>query len=278
MTMASGIAFTKMSGAGNDFLVLDRPAWLTIEGDRRAWVRAVCRRGLSVGADGVLVVSPGEAGRVEVEFFNPDGSGAFCGNGSRCAARYAKLRGIAAAPSMILATAAGEVPAVVSGAEVRLILPPPSDLGEVVLDGPLGTFRGRFVTAGVPHVVIPVSGLASYPVERAGPALRRHERLGPAGANVNFVENDESGRVHVRTFERGVENETLACGSGAVAVAMAARLAGAPETVVVVPRSGSPLTVSIAGDPRRPVDARLTGDARLVFEGILDSEATSNGR
>jgi diaminopimelate epimerase len=124
-------------------------------------------------------------------------------------------------------------------------------------------------------VVFPVEELASFPLERVGPVLRRHPKLGPSGANVNLVERDERGRIHVRTWERGVENETLACGTGAVAVALAARLGGAPETVVVVPRSGCALTVSIPGDPAHPQSARLSGDARFVFEGVLGPEATA---
>jgi diaminopimelate epimerase len=272
--MSAKVAFTKMSGAGNDFLVLDGDTWAALPGDRVAWVRAVCRRGISVGADGVLVVSRAGPGRARVTFFNPDGGEAFCGNGTRCAARYAAIHGMAQGPAVFLSTEVGEVPALVEGSAVRLTLPPPEDLGEIVLKGAAGVFRGRWVMAGVPHVVIPVAGLASYPLEQVGPVLRRDEALGPPGANVNLVESEASGRIHVRTFERGVENETLSCGTGAVAVAMAARLAGAPDTVVVVPRSGLPLTVTLGGDPRRPVNARLAGDARIVFEGVLDPEAT----
>src|SRR5262245_20647565 len=129
--MTRPISFTKMSGAGNDFLVLDAAAWESVPDDRAAWVRAVCRRGLSVGADGVLVVAPALPGRVRVVFFNPDGVEAFCGNGSRCAARYALLRGMTNDAAMTLATAAGDVPAVVDGATVRLTLPPPRDLGAI---------------------------------------------------------------------------------------------------------------------------------------------------
>ena len=271
--MSADVHFTKMSGAGNDFVVLDARAWEALPGDRAAWVRAVCRRGLSVGADGVLVVSARGPGRVRVVFFNPDGGEAFCGNGSRCAARYAAMRD-AAPGAMTLLTSVGEVQAVVDGPVVSLTLPPPTDLGEIVLENDAATFRGRWVVAGVPHVVLPVVGLSAYALERVGPSLRRHGTLGPSGANVNLVETDASGRVHVRTWERGVENETLSCGTGAVAVAFAARLAGAPETILVVPRSGSMLTVMLPGDRARPECARLIGDARFVFEGSLDPEAT----
>lgn len=273
--MSVRLPFTKMSGAGNDFVVLDAEAWAMVPPDRASWVRSVCRRGLSVGADGVLVVSAETADRVRVEFFNPDGGEAFCGNGSRCAARYALFRGIVPGKAMTLVTAAGDVPAVVEDELVRLTLPPPGDLGAIELEAFGETYHGRFVNAGVPHVVIPVAGLPTYPLDRLGPALRRHPKLGPDGANVDLVERDGSGHIHVRTWERGVENETLACGTGAVAAAMAARVAGAPGEVVVVPRSGAVLTVSLPGDPAKPLLAQLSGDARFVFEGSLDPEATT---
>jgi len=271
--VSARLAFSKMSGAGNDFVVLDGPTWEAVPGDREAWVRAVCRRGLSVGADGVLVVSPSGSGRVRVKFFNPDGGEAFCGNGSRCAARFAATRGIVGTNTMILETLVGEVPAVVTRGLVTLTLPPPEDRGEVVVNASAGNFRGRWVVAGVPHFVVPVAGLAAYPLWSVGPELRRHAALGPDGVNVDLVENDAAGRVHVRTFERGVESETLACGTGAVAVAFAARRGGSGETVVVVPRSGLPLSVTLAGDPSRPASVTLTGDARFVFTGVLDPEA-----
>ena len=271
--MSARVRFTKMSGAGNDFIVLDASDWDSLAGDRAAWVRGVCRRGVSVGADGVLVVTPDGAGRARVVFFNPDGGEAFCGNGSRCAARYVAARGGAEAAALTLLTSVGEVPAKVEGGVVRLTLPPPENLGAIVLESAGETFRGRRVIAGVPHVVVPVAGLSSYPLDRVGPLLRRHAKLGPSGANVDLVESDDRGRVHVRTWERGVEFETLSCGTGAVAVALAARLAGAPESVVVVPRSGLTLTVTIEGDPAHPTSARLEGDARFVFEGVLDPEA-----
>jgi diaminopimelate epimerase len=273
--MRDSMRFAKMSGAGNDFVVLAGDVWNGISHDRADWVRAVCRRGLSVGADGVLVVSAEGPDRVRVRFFNPDGGEAFCGNGSRCAARYALLRGLTRARSMTLLTSVGEVPAAVDGGTVSLRLSPPRDLGAVSLEVAGASFHGRWIDAGVPHVVLPVVGLVDYPLGRFAPSLRRHPALGPSGANVNLVENDSGGRVHVRTWERGVENETLACGTGAIAAALAARLSGAPESVTVVPRSGSVLTVTIPGEPSRPACAVLAGDARLIFEAELDPEATT---
>src|SRR5262245_59664500 len=273
--MRDPVRFTKMSGAGNDFVVLDERTWKEIPGDRLAWVRAVWRRGLSVCADGVLVVTAERPGEVRVLFLNPDGGEAFCGNGSRCAARFAVTRGLASGSELVLWTAAGRVPAVVDGPTVTLTLPAPHDFGPIDLPHDGKTYGARFVDAGVPHVVLSVEGLGGYPLDRIGPPLRRHSALGPSGANVDLIETDASGRVHVRTWERGVEAETLACGTGAVAAGMAARIAGAGPTVVVVPRSGSELVVTLPGERGRPDLATLTGDARFVFEGTLDGEATS---
>ncbi len=276
--MSSKVPFTKMSGAGNDFVVLDGRSWDGIAGDRADWVRAVCRRGLAVGADGVLVVARAGPGRVAVRFMNPDAGDAFCGNGSRCAARFAATRGMVDGPDMILETAIGDVSATLLGASVRLTLPPPVDRGEIVLTSASGTFRGRHIVAGVPHVVFALPGLADARVDRIGPALRHHAALGAEGANVNLVERETDDRVRVRTFERGVEAETLACGSGAVAVALDARLSGAPASVTVVPWSGIPLTVEIPGDPARPERAILSGDARIVYTATLDPEALAFSR
>ena len=269
--MSAGITFVKMSGAGNDFVVLDQAVWDAIPGDRRGWVRGVTRRGVSVGADGVLVVGRLGPGQVSVRFFNPDGGEAFCGNGSRCAARFAYARGLAP-PTMNLVTAAGSVPAEIVGASVRLTLEPPEDRGRVVIDAGGTALDARLVVAGVPHLVLDVEDVATYPLAAVGPALRRHPASGPEGANVDVVSRGDDGRIFVRTWERGVENETLACGTGAVAVAFAARLAGAPETLVVIPRSGLPLRVTIPGDPSHPQRVELLGDARFVFEGSLSPE------
>ena len=266
--MTAPLRFTKMSGAGNDFIVLDAGAWEALPGDRTRWIREVCRRGLSVGADGVLVVRPEAPARVRLDYFNADGSEAFCGNGSRCAARYAARHGMAP-ETMTLLTAAGEVPATVAGEVVSVVLPPPEDLGPIDLVSGGRAFNGRWIRAGVPHVVFEVAGLASYPIEQFAPALRADARLGPEGANVDLVERDREGRVHVRTWERGVEAETLACGTGAVAAALANRLSGGVEAVTIVPRSGVPLAITIPGEPARPGRATLTGDARFVFDGTL---------
>jgi diaminopimelate epimerase len=227
---------------------------------------------MSVGADGVLVVEPAGAGRVLVEFRNPDGTPAFCGNGTRCAARYASLRGWTGASS-IVETAAGDVRATVEGNRVRIGLAAPRDLGTWQVEVGSDRLDARIVSAGTPHVVIFVADVDRAPLERWGPAIRRHERFAPGGTNVDVVERG-SQRLRVRTWEKGVEGETLCCGSGAIAAAMAARASGGPERTTIVPRSGVSLEVLLPGPADAPAEAVLAGDARMVFEGVLHEEAT----
>ena len=267
----SPVRVTKMSGAGNDFLVLGHD-----EGRRLAreteWVRHVCRRRLSVGADGVLIVEPLGPDRVRVEFRNPDGSPAFCGNGTRCAARYARLRQWVG-DSMTLETAAGEVRAELDDEQVRLTLPPPRGLGRPTIAFGDERLTGWWVDAGVPHFVVTVDSLDDAPLDRWGPVARRHTEFGRAGVNLDLVERKSEGRIHLRTWERGVEGETLACGSGAVAAAFAARQEGAAEELAVIPASGVRLRVGLPGPREQPQAAVVTGDARVIFEGTLGADA-----
>jgi len=271
--MNDGPRLVKMSGAGNDFLVLDAEAARRVEGQLAAWVRRICRRGLSVGADGVLVVEPAGTDRVRVRFFNPDGSPAFCGNGSRCAARFARERGFAG-ETMTLETEIGDLPAEVLGERVRLTLPPPRDAGRRGLEWNDERIEGRSIDAGVPHFVVWTDTVAGAPLHRWGPRVRRHPVFGADGTNLDLVARRPDGGLALRTWERGVEGETLACGSGAVAAAFAARLEGGPERVTVLPASGVPLTVTLAGPAAAPIRAILEGDARFVFEGRPGPDAT----
>jgi len=268
MSRAS-IDVVKMSGAGNDFLVLGPGQAEHIGGNLEEWVRRVCRHGVSVGADGVLVVTPRATNRLHVRFYNPDGSQAFCGNGMRCAARFARLHGLAD-DSMILETAAGEVPAQVLGEVVRLRLAAPRDVGRLSLDIGEELIEGRWIVAGSPHFVTFVDAPERAPLERWGPAVRGHPRFGREGVNFNVARHPHGRRMAVRTWERGVERETLACGSGAVAAAFAARLDGHADRITVVPASGIPLEVGFGESGT----VELTGDARVVFEGRLGREST----
>lgn len=266
------VRFTKMSGAGNDFVVLEADEAARI-GDFDAWVRAVCRRGVSVGADGVLVVGPSENGRVQVRFHNPDGGQAFCGNGTRCAARFAWMREWCGVEAKLL-TRVGEVDAEILDDRVRLHLPPPVDHGRVTLNAEGVDVLGRHVVAGVPHFVVSTQDLPRAPIARLGPLFRRHPHFGADGTNVDFVAWRRDGNLGVRTWERGVEGETLSCGSGAVASAYAAMLDGAGAEIRVTPWSGIPLRVSFRGPAEAPFAAILEGDARVVFQATLSPEAT----
>jgi diaminopimelate epimerase len=270
--MSRGPLVVKMSGAGNDFVVLDEEQARRLPLAPEAWARRVCRRGLAVGADGVLFVSPAGGDRVRVRFLNPDGSEAFCGNGTRCAARFARRRGYAA-DEMVLETSAGDVPATVEGESVRLSLPAPEDRGETTLELAGERLEGRHVVASVPHFVVSVDDAARAPLGRWGPQVRRHPHFGAAGTNLDVIAAAGDGAFRVRTWERGVEGETLACGSGAVAAAFALRLGGAAETLRLIPASGVGLEVGLPGAPAAPRCALLAGDARFVFECELDEEA-----
>jgi diaminopimelate epimerase len=268
--------FTKMSGAGNDFLVWQGAP--DVGAAETAAIRRLCRRGTGVGADGVLFVERDGPHRVAVDYRNADGSvGRFCGNGTRCAARFAFLRGLTPR-EMIVRTGWGDVPARVEGARVVLTLPEPVAVGRAVssLDA-TGTLRPEAfaLAVGVPHVVAFVGegvDLESLDLVRFGPALRRHPDA-REGANANFVKVLGPSRLLVRTWERGVEAETLACGSGVVAAAVTASALGlARPPVALETRSGETLTVGFrfAGEVAREVT--LAGDARFVFEGTLDPE------
>lgn len=270
------VAIVKMSGAGNDFVVIDPDARERLGSRLLPWIRAVCRRGIGIGADGVLLVEPVDEGRVRVEFRNPDGSIAFCGNGTRCAARFAERRGWIREQGVCV-TSVGDVPAVVRGGTVSLRLPAPVDLGPLRLDTPEGPIEGRRIVAGVDHFVIEAAEVDRVPLETIGPYLRTHAAFGPRGTNVDVVSVASADRVRIRTWERGVEGETLACGSGAVAAAAAARARGAGEAIVVIPRSGIPLRVELPGPPGTAPYAILEADARFVFEGTTGSEVAPAG-
>lgn len=265
------VAIAKMSGAGNDFLVIG-PGERTLLGDRfLPWIRAVCLRGISVGADGVLVVEPAGGNRVGVEFRNPDGTPAFCGNGTRCGIRYAHRRGWVDERG-IASTAAGDVPFEISLERVALRLPPPVDLGRMTLEVASGPVDGRLVVAGVAHFVLEAEDLDGYPLATIGPLLRFHPALGPEGANVSVIARDRPGRLRIRTWERGVEGETLACGSGAVAAAAVALYEGGPSRIEILPRSGIPLSVFFPDPAGSPAFAGLEGEARFVMDGVVGPE------
>ena len=267
--------FVKMAGGGNDFLVFEADGRRLSEEDRLR-LRLLCRRGLSVGADGALFLSGGEGGRLRLDYFNADGGlASFCANGTRCAARYAVRRRLVAGEELVLETGWGPIPARVEDETVTLRLqrlPVPGDPIPIVGEGLPAT--GTPMHVGVPHLVVFVPGdLSDLPVARLGPPLRNHPLL-PAGANVDFVRVETPDRIRVRTFERGVEGETLACGSGVVASAVVAARQGLVSAPVLCgTRSGVDFTVSFREENGFLVDVTLTGDAREIFTAELTEEA-----
>jgi diaminopimelate epimerase len=265
------LRFTKMDGAGNDFVMIDNRAGDIQLG--REQIARLCDRHRGVGADGILLLEPGSNGAdFRMRYYNRDGGEAeMCGNGARCFARFANQ--IAGSRDKVsFATQAGVIRAELHGESVTLQMSEPKDLRlglELSLDG--RKERVHLVNTGVPHVVIPVSQVDDVDVRARGQKIRRHERFSPKGANVNFIEKRAAQKIAVRTYERGVEDETLACGTGVVASALifaATENVDGPISVTV--RSGSELSVNFegAGDEFRNVT--LTGPAEFVFEGTID--------
>ncbi|MGH7673673.1 MAG: diaminopimelate epimerase [Gemmatimonadales bacterium] len=265
-----------MTGSGNDFVMVDarlsaREEWSAAD------IRAACARGTGVGADGVVFVGPGStAGSARMTYFNSDGShAAMCGNAALCATRLAARLGLAPAAGMRLETDAGVIESRCytddHRAELRLAAaePPRAVQG---LSTAHGERRAVLGVVGVPHLVVLVDDVDTVDLERRGRALRADRALGPPGANVNFISpGPRASQWRMRTYERGVEAETLACGTGAVTAAMALDgwgLGHLPTTVIT--RSGQRLEVSGRRTNGGLYDELwLSGEARLVFRGVL---------
>jgi diaminopimelate epimerase len=253
----------KLEGAGNDFL-LGVGAWAQRLDSEPDLVQRLCDRRRGIGADGTLALEAIKFDRVRLGYRNADGSvGAFCGNGTRCAARAA-VELLGCHPKTVVETGWAEIPAAVDRSSVSLELPPPQS-GPTRIEAPEfeGTSKGLLMKIGVAHLVIETTGLADLDLDNVGPPLRRHAAVGPEGANVDFFEVETDGAVKVRTWERGVEAETLSCGSGMVAVALVVMADRGTDRVEVLPLSGDRLFVEALGEP--PVCAtRFTGPARFV--------------
>ena len=272
---AASWSFWKMAGGGNDFIVVDgitRPA--PVFGARQ--IRRLCRRGVSIGADGVIVLERSDVAGVRMRHWNADGGeNDFCGNGTRCAARLAFDLGLVPMTARVETGAGVMLAEIFVGGEVAVQVPAPTGLRRgLALDGAGRLYEGDFVIVGVPHFVTTARApLSTLDLATIGPPLRRHPGLGPAGANVNFVERHGPDALGIRTFERGVEAETGSCGSGSVAAALCLRLKdGSDHPVKLVPTSGIPLTVTMRRDGDDLTDIRLRGDARIVFKGEATPE------
>jgi diaminopimelate epimerase len=268
------LSFAKMSGGGNDFVVIDNRQGRI--GDPTELTRRICTRALSVGADGLILLESSTRATFRMRYYNADGSwGAFCGNGTRCAARFAFLNAIADRHMTIETDAAIVTADVGEGSSVVITMPAPHSfraqrpvtVGET-------TVHGSSVVVGVPHYVVFLRHeLWSQNIVPLGREIRMHPELQPEGANVNFVEVAGEHAIAVRTYERGVENETLACGSGIVASAVTSAMFGKVKSPVAVKtRSGITLEVAFTLRDGYPEDVRLRGDARLIYRAALTPE------
>jgi diaminopimelate epimerase len=276
-TGVRGTLFYKMTGSGNDFVMLDGRS-TTPDRWPASQVRAICDRRTGVGADGLVLLTPSTASAVRMSYWNSDGShGALCGNAALCSGRLAVHLELVPAGEFCLLTDAGmlRVSSPATGDEAEINLPDfdvPGDFGGARLGQ--GERWMTLVDVGVPHLVIRVEDIEAVDVTGRGRSLRFDPGMGPAGANVNFVSPGASSRAPwlIRTYERGVEAETLACGTGTVAasVTLAARgEAGLPMTFRS--RGGPELTVRGALDGSRATGVWLGGQGRLVYRGVWEA-------
>ncbi|MEA2113770.1 MAG: diaminopimelate epimerase [Thermodesulfobacteriota bacterium] len=269
------VPFVKMSGTGNDFIIIDHRKPLIVREAMAEFAALVCRRKFSAGADGLILIEDSDQADFKWLFFNADGSVAeMCGNGARCAARFAYMHGIAPA-RMCFETLAGIIEAQVADINISVKMTDPGDVQmhrEITVDDK--TVRLHTVDTGVPHAVLFVDDIEQIDVCAQGSRIRHHATFMPAGTNVNFVQKHGNG-FKVRTYERGVEDETRACGTGAVAGALiAALLDQAASPVKIITSGGDQL--SILFDIKEGESAEnvfLKGPAHVVYKGELNAEA-----
>lgn len=269
------IDFYKMSGSGNDFIIVDNRNKIIDENDLANFIAKICRRKMSVGADGFILVENTDSADFKWRFYNSDGSVAeMCGNGARCVARYAYLNGIAG-PEMSFETQAGMIQARVAGDCVKVKMTDPFDLKmnyTIELENRPLTISS--VNTGVPHAVIVEDRIDTVEVVKVGREIRLHDRFAPAGTNVNFVCHLKDNIIAIRTYERGVEDETLACGTGAIASAIVmACQKKLTSPVTVQTRSGGYLNIFYQEKDGKYHDIYLEGDARIIYKAQLWEDA-----
>ncbi|HWV23487.1 MAG TPA: diaminopimelate epimerase [Thermomicrobiales bacterium] len=277
------VPFAKMNGSGNDFVVIDNRTGVILPEAVSDFARMTCRRGLGEGADGVVLIDTAPANDVvdfSWRYINADGSeGDMCGNGAMCGARFAVDAGIAPA-NCRFSTPAGVIAAEVldGGPAVRLAMVDATILRRgMALDDGADVTTFDLIRVGVPHVVAVAPDVDDFSdFDARGRSIRYHENLAPEGANVNLIHRIAPDTIRMRTWERGVEAETLACGTGAVASAIVAASHGLiDQPVRVITSSGRPLIVTWTQNGDLSQDVHLTGEARFVARGVLDPEGFS---
>jgi len=272
-TLDEPIPFAKLSASANDFIVLDNRDH-SFSPAASLLAKRLCARRYSAGADGLILVEKSQRATVKIRYINPDGEEFnTCGNGGRCAARYTHLF-VKNDRLITMETNIGVVKAEVLDKSVRLQLVNPTDVRlniEIVMDGEI--FKGHLVQVGDPHFCVPRKNIRQIDFVNIARKLRHHEALKPGGANIHFFEQTARDQIKIRSFERGVENETLACGSGCVSTAVSTFRDGKSDPPVTFePQSGIPLSVHF--HPAEDLgEIYLQGDARLVYRGEATLEA-----
>lgn len=269
------IPFSKMSGTGNDFIIIDNRQRLVEDHGLTEFIRNVCRRKMSVGADGLILIESSDKADFRWRFFNSDGSLAeMCGNGARCAARFAYLNGIAG-ENLFFETEAGIINGEIKDGGAKVKIPDPVDLRlDYRVDLENGPLIVGSVNTGVPHVVVMMDSVEEVDVFGLGREIRYHAAFAPAGTNVNFICQQKPGQLAIRTYERGVEDETLACGTGSIASALvAACKTNWTSPISLVTRSGESLTIYFRENNHVFTDVYLEGDARMIYTAELGEDA-----
>ncbi|MEE9566960.1 MAG: diaminopimelate epimerase [Desulfobacteria bacterium] len=269
------IEFWKMNGSGNDFILIDNREGVVAEGDKSRLVQRVCRRRESAGADGLIFLTNSDRYDFGWQYFNADGGEVdMCGNGTRCIARFAYLKGIAGI-KMTFETLTGPVSAEVMGRVVKVLMPAPSNLQlDIDLPREREWLTVDSINTGVPHVVVQVENLGDHPVVDQGRSIRYDPLFSPEGTNANFVKVHGLDLVETRTYERGVEDETLACGTGAIASALVASARGMVASPVrVKTRGGEELKIHFGKEGDRFKGIWLEGGTSIVYQAELHEEA-----
>lgn len=269
------IEFYKASGSGNDFIIIDNRDKVVDEKNLKTFIEKICRRKMSVGADGFILIEESDSVDFRWRFFNADGNPAeMCGNGARCVARFAYLNRIAGS-EMSFETDAGIVSAKVSKDMVKINMPELSELKtDYLLDLENGDLTINSINTGVPHVVIVMDSIDNVDVVKLGSEIRFHDIFAPAGTNVNFICQNKDNTISIRTYERGVEDETLACGTGAVAGAVVTSFKfGIKSPIKVITKSGESLYIYFKENQGEFSDVYLEGDARIIYTGELHEDA-----
>jgi len=267
------VEFDKMEGAGNDFILIDNRSERLPEECKIRLVEEFCHRSFGIGADGMIFVQEDPEFDFSWDFYNSDGSRAeMCGNGARCVARFARKIG-AAGDRMTFRSLAGPIQAELTGRGAKVGLPDaviPDSSQALDLDE--NYMQVWLLNTGVPHAVVQVPDLDSVDVVKVGRQLRYHPYFSPAGTNVDFFSPLAGNRLAIRTYERGVEAETLGCGTGSVATCIVAgRFFGMTAPITALTRGGGELVVHFRDEQhRRATDVFLEGGARMVFTGAFE--------